>query len=484
MKLKLSVLLGIAKKNGYTGSDTDSEAVRKFLIEAAIPLALDGVAVDLKSVEIVDGQKKATPETVNLGADAVETKSVTHAGNVETVIDMDTKIAAGVESALKKLGVQPGGRPASEVKNVKSVQEGMYELKVRRGHAAFKTFKDATIFSDWMLAKVCSRDVKMQADYAPHIAAAQKRLEEGGVIQKGYATTPTAAGGALVPEVLIPDLMANLLQYGKTRQLAKVVQMSSNSVNVPSKSGIHTLSYPAEGAAPSAATAGITYANQNLTAKMGTAYTKVSRSLEMDSIVNIMDDQATELVRCVAYTEDHAFINGVGAPATGGMVGIIQKFGTLGTTTTNYVLGGGNWAAYTMIVMAGLLGKIPDYARANSVWLCSPEFAGTTLARLSAAQGGVTWKETLEYGYVQMFLGRPIVTINTINANPDTGASTVDVIFGDIARAAMFGDRMSPEIDVSDQPFWTENNIGIKITVRHDINWWDPTSTIVYGYQS
>jgi HK97 family phage major capsid protein len=483
MKLKLSVLLGIAQKNGYTGSANDADAVRKHLIALKVPMALDGEAVNLETVEIVDGQKA---ETISLGSDAkaVETKSIqTVEIKSDNTGDIDTKIAAGVESALKKMGVQPNGRPQTEVRAVKSVQEAMYETKIRRKQAAFSSFENAVIWKDWMLAKVLSRDVKASVDYADAIRLASKNLNDT-IGTKAYATTPTAAGGALVPEILHADLQANLLQYGVTRRLAKVVQMQSDRDTLPAKSGIHTLSYPQEGSAPSSATTGVTYSNISLQARMGVAYTKVSRQLNMDSVINAMDDQATELIRCVAYTEDNAFINGTGQTNTGGMVGCISKWGTLGTTTSNYVTGGTSWSAYTMTMLTALLGKIPDYARGNAVWLCSPEFAGSTLSRLSAAQGGVTWKETVDYGYVQMFLGRPVVTINVMNTNDNVSSATVDLIYGDFSRACIFGDRMAPEIDVSDQPFWTENNLGIKVTVRHDINWWDPTSAVAFAYST
>jgi HK97 family phage major capsid protein len=101
----------------------------------------------------------------------------------------------------------------------------------------------------------------------------------------------------------------------------------------------------------------------------------------------------------------------------------------------------------------------------------------------------VTYKETVEYGEVMMFMGRPVVLNNVMNSTDAAAANTIDILYGDVSLGVDFGDRMSLEIDISDQVYWTSNGIGVKGTVRHDVNVHDIGSTsrvgpIVALYQS
>jgi HK97 family phage major capsid protein len=104
-------------------------------------------------------------------------------------------------------------------------------------------------------------------------------------------------------------------------------------------------------------------------------------------------------------------------------------------------------------------------------------------------QGGVTFQETADLGYVMKYFGIPIIENNVMNSNNSTGTNTIDLLFGNFQRAALLGDRMGVELDVSDQRYWDENNIGIRGIIRHDINVHDVGSTsrvgpVVYLYQT
>ena len=63
--------------------------------------------------------------------------------------------------------------------------------------------------------------------------------------------------------------------------------------------------------------------------------------------------------------------------------------------------------------------------------MCSSDLPTITanFIRLAAAQGGVTWAETQEYGYVMKFLGKPVIENNVMNSTTDA-ANTIDILFG------------------------------------------------------
>ncbi len=490
--MKSADLLALAKKHGFGGVETDTEALKKHMAECGQKYADSaGLEIDFKNLTLE--QEPAKVLTLDLKK-AVGSEIESKQTGINPS-DLKALVMSGVEDALKSAGVEPkrpgfGGAIRDVPVTVKSADEIIYEGNQKRGITAFKSVETARLWRDYFLAEVCGATPQ----YARHstVADARKRLDLNP-LTKAYATAPNAAGGALVWGEFMPDLLNNVLQYGVARRLAKVVPMGSESLTLPVKEGIHTLNYPQQGDTIPQST-GVTYRNVNLTAKDGSTIVKVTRRLLQDASLNFMDDAFKEIARCVAFTEDYELFMANAEAAYGNMVGIIPKFTVAGyfgntiTTAAGRVTGGGNWSGHTNAHLAELLGKIPQYARPNAVFTCTPEFQ-QVFVKLAQAQGGVTYKETEGYGYLPYYFGRPIIENNVMNSTADTATTTIDLLYGDFSRAALHGDRMGLEIDVSDQRYWDENNIGIRGIIRHDINVWDVGSTsrvgpIAYLYQS
>jgi HK97 family phage major capsid protein len=137
--------------------------------------------------------------------------------------------------------------------------------------------------------------------------------------------------------------------------------------------------------------------------------------------------------------------------------------------------------AHSLANLMTLMGLPGNFGGMNNVFICSPVALTNILFRLGLAQGGVTYAEYANFGSVPRVLGRPVIVTEVMNKTLSLGSDLTDVLYGDPSFAATFVERQGIEIDVSDQRYWDELNLGVRGVVRHDINVHDLGSTSVQG---
>jgi len=460
-KFRFADVLAIAKSIGYSGLETPDqvEAIRSFIIASKkIVNGSDGKAVEWTKAIIEDEPLVIKAVSVSVSADVADVKEAVNKTN-----DLDTLIKSGVQAELAK--ARGHGNPNANVLDrveVIEVEEALYNTS--RKH--FRDYPTAKRFRDALLMKMGTARPEFAEN--EQVVKATKRWNSDPVV-KAYGTTTQAGGGALAFMQFIPDVIQNFVQYGVSRQLAQVWPMTQEIAYIPKQTGIQTVSYPAQSGTISQST-GVTFSNVALTAKTGTCIIKASMQLMQDANILIANNFMEQLVRAFAYTEDQAMFNGNGEAALGGVIGLYQRF--LGVSATlvaaGNVIGGSSWDGHTMTNLTTVYGLLPDYARANAKWVCNPAFLGT-LHRLGLAQGGVTFRETMDQGYVPYFMGKPVITANVVNGTNAASNLTVDLYYGDFSRAVAIGDRLGLQLDVSDQRYWDDYSIGIRGVMRHDV---------------
>lgn len=481
-KIKRAHLWQMAKAAGYSGAE-DVEAVRKYFSDQGYTeIQTPDGTFEVKSFAVED--------------EAPAKKTLNFAPAAESAPDLENVVKAKVEAALKGAGVDLAGgnrinpNPAPVVSSVKSMAEVQWDRKKAQGRACFSTFEKAQGFRDFLLYRCLPAVPTWHQEAQSQVAAARERLQKSGFIDangyvaKTYATTPNAAGGAVVFPEFSTDLINNVKQYGVSRGPfgPRYESMGSDQKFVPAKTGIHTLTYPQEAGSATAST-GLSYSNVQLTAKTGVVLVKMSQQVLSDAGINFADDHATEIARAIAYTEDIETYTANGEAGYAGMVGVVGAIINLGITSTSggAVTGGGDWSAHTDAHLATLMGKVPDYARARSAWHCSAEFAGTVFVRLARGQGGVTYKEATDGGYLMYYAGRPVIPNNVMNSTASTGTNTVDVVFGDLSLASILGDRMSVEIALDQSLYFDQYAVAMRGVVRHHVVCHDIGSTTAPG---
>ena len=296
-------------------------------------------------------------------------------------------------------------------------------------------------------------------------------------------------GSVLVQSEFGTDLIDLREQYGIVRQLFKRRPMSSDTRTDPRRGGGLTAHFVGEGAAGTESTK--EWNQVRLTAKKLMVISRYTSELNMDSVMSIGDDLASEIAYAFAEKEDDCGINGDGTSTYGRITGVRTALGTAaGSPTTTsaggIIVGAGN--AYSELTLANfhsVIGILPQYADTpNTCWLVHKVFWATVMQRLAFAQGGVTTGEVAAGGRYE-FLGYPVKISQKM---PSTeGNSQVCALLGDFTLGASFGDRSLDSIDfsteayVNSQSLWERDEIGIRGTERFDINVHDVGNTTTAG---
>lgn len=494
MKLKLPVLHSIAVGEGFKGSADDGPGMKKFLTDLDVSIADDsGKSVKAADIDIDDGKGK----TINLP------KSEPKADDSKNIpADLDKYIAARVEAESKKfalVGAAGSDRPkVGDATVVKSGVQRKWEADKERGEKFFRDFDTAKAYTLSLLAQTAL--VRNQpAEYQKSMEAYRQICET-----KGYTTTSQAAGGALVPEQFEPDVINLVKDYGVARRLCKVIRMESDRVVRPRVTGTHTVYYPAEASAITQSTQ--TWSNATLTAKTGHVLVRMSLQVLDDAAIDLVEHATREAARAIARVEDFSLFHGAmnvssaygsltAETAIPGVQGIVNTFGTTATEDSRSTIMGDTADAHTLADVTTCMGLLPGYARSKAVFTCSPEIMTMVLFRLAQAQGGVTFREFVDMGPQPMALGYPVITNNVMqnqnasSAAPLSTADTPDILFGDFTLGVMFGDRGGVQAAISNERYFDTYEVGLRVSVRHDINVHDLGSTttsspIVAGFQT
>lgn len=466
-KCKLADAVAIALALAYTGSQSDPAAVKAFLIEKN-PEVIDPATksrVDFKTLEI---ETEAKSFTLPLTPSAPAAAPLPPA-------DEGMKLKAMVADELKRLGVvkpnRPGAIGETQVGTVKSAAERLYDVQAKAGKTFFADYGTALACKHWLGSKI--GQFTQQGDTYQH---EWKRFNE--VCQtKAYDTTSTTGGSATVPDLFIPDVIKNVLDYGAARKIGKVIQMGQSDIYIPRRTGGLSMTYPTENSAGTASNA--TYDNVTLHAKTGMVLCQASRQILDDTGIPLMEEVMDEIARCIATQEDNIFFTGNGSSTYAGMTGFEFKYGATATDGGYVVVGGATADAHTDAQVNNAFGRLPQYARKNAVITCSPQMNSTIFGRLAqSSPGGLTFTEIAGMGWVQKWRGVPIIENNSMSSVTDAGATNrtgftagdqIDFLIGDFARAALIGDRLGLEVEMDPSPGFTSYSVYIRGIIRHDI---------------
>lgn len=472
MEIKLAALRTVVRELGYTGSDSDGPAMKKFLIDSgATVTGPDGKDVDASKLEI-----ETQRVTIKDDGDS-SSKSLTKDDKKEDELsdrakkDLESIVAKMVQD---KVGVdnkqQPGNVDSKKLElSVKTGTQLWYEDRIANKSAAFSTYEKARAMYDYLAAQHYVRDGNLAA------AAEHQKNFHRFAETKGYTTTTVSS---LIPDQFDSDLINLVKEFGVARRLCKVVRMEGDTVQRPRATGALTVNYDTEGATHTETSRA--YGSVQLVAKNGTVYVSTSLPASEDAAIALIEDNIREGMRAIAKVEDATLFNGDGSGVAGGFIpmvnGFAGVFGTTATTDSRSVTGGDTSDAHTRANILTLMGKVPMFVGGFPAWHCSYEM-GAMLLNAAQSQGGATVAEFAGFGILPTLFNRPVVYNNVMNTNFNTGGDIVDVYYGDVSQAAYFGDRLAPLVEVSDHALFPRSQRALRIRVRHDITVHDLGST-------
>lgn len=318
--------------------------------------------------------------------------------------------------------------------------------------------KAAYDFGMWFLAGVVGN------------AKAKTYCQENNISIKAHTEGDNAAGGFLVPEQFLNDIIVLREQYGVFRKYAKVVPMGSESVLRPRRrSG---LTYYWVGESQTITDSTKSWDRVRLTAKKIAVLAKLSNELGEDSVIDIANDVIDEIAYAFALAEDEAGFNGDGTSAYGGVVGVREKLKGLSGTIADIaglVVGDGN--AYSELTRANfrkVVGRLPAYAdNMDTAWFCHKTFYEETMQTLAESVNGASATEIRDGNRVPVFMGYPVVYVQVmpkVEAN-----SQVCALLGNLRLSTMLGDRRQIAIAISEHANFETDELALRGTQRIDI---------------
>jgi len=309
------------------------------------------------------------------------------------------------------------------------------------------------------------------------VKAADWCRQNGVGVRSALAGGVATAGGVLVPEEFSTAIIDLREQYGLFRRTCRVMPMSTDTSNVPRRTGGLTAYYTGENTAGTESDA--SWDNVQLVAKKLMVLTRMSSEIAEDAIIDLADQMAQEIAYAFALKEDTVGFTGTGIGTDGGITGVFVKIidGTHTRATVDAASGHDTLPEIDANDLINLMSVIPMYAKAGSAWYCSPTAEEVVFNAIKVAGGGNT-RDILAGADQPRFLGYPIYTSDVLPDSVTTVYNNLPMIgFGNLALAATLGDRRGIRVALSNEQYWEEDQIGVKGTMRHDINIHDLGST-------
>jgi HK97 family phage major capsid protein len=358
---------------------------------------------------------------------------------------------------------QPSGAldPEARMPRIESIYSGA-RLQAfaddRRGHeAAYRSgqWLRAALLGDAQAAQWCQAH-SMSVD-----------------VRAAHSASENARGGVLVPEELARSIIRLIDQFGTFRANTRVVPMASDTLIIPRRKGGLTAHYVGEGVAGTESETA--WDSVSLVAKKLMILARLSSELNDDAIISMADMLAFESAHAFAFKEDLVGYRGDGSAEHGGIEGLLVKVMASEHPKARVVAAGSANTADTLPEIAGdhvlqLLAMIPQYARPGAKFYCSPTALALVFDALKTAGGGNT-VESLQGAVQPRFLGYPIVVSEIWPDDPAEDLSGKPMVgFGRLDLAATLGSRRELRFALSEHAHWNEDQIGVKGTMRHDIN--------------
>jgi HK97 family phage major capsid protein len=288
----------------------------------------------------------------------------------------------------------------------------------------------------------------------------------GIAVTKAQGENVDSAGGFLVPEELLANIIVLREQFGIFRQECMVIPMGSDTLNWPRRVGGLTAYFTGENQAVTESQAA--WDAVNLTAKKLGALTRMSNEISEDAVVSIADWLVGEIAYAFAAKEDDAGFNGDGSSSFGGIRGLAALFADGNHTAGQYQVSSATLTSLAIADFTAVIGKLPQYALGNAKWYMSQQMFYTATGTVLAKAGGNTTL-TLADPLNPRLLGFPVKIAQKLPiVTPGSGKPMF--YFGDLSKSSALGERRGVTIRRSDHRYFEADQIGLLGTERFDIN--------------
>ena len=336
-------------------------------------------------------------------------------------------------------------------------------------YGKLKSFTDREIMGQTVRAvdQAYAAGMWLKATIFDNFEAKDWCKSRGMTVDKAQGENVNSAGGFLVPEELMANIIVLREQFGVFRQQCRVIPMGSDTLNWPRRVGGLTAYFTGENQSITESQA--SWDNVNLTAKKLAALTRMSNEISEDAVVSIADWIVGEIAYAFAAKEDDCGFNGDGSSAYGSIRGLSAIFQDGAHTAGQYQVSSATLTGLIPADFTGVMGMLPQYAIGSAKWYMSQQMfyaaAGTVLAKA----GGNTISTLINDPMSPRLLGYPVVIAQKLPVTtPGTGKPMF--YFGDLSLSSALGERRGVTIRRSDDRYFENDQIGLLGTERFDIN--------------
>lgn len=291
---------------------------------------------------------------------------------------------------------------------------------------------------------------------------AKKWCQERGIFveQRVMTTAVGNLGGYLVPDEMEQSIIDLRAQVGLARRLTRRRAMGSDTKSLPRRTG-GVVAYFIEEDNSGVTASDKGWDNVNLVAKTLAALSLISKNLEEDAIIDVVDDLAMEQAYAFATKEDQCWLIGDGTSTYGGMQGLLTLFNNTAyasriTAATNH----DTFAEYDNADLSAVMAGVADFPGMNPSWVCSKTFAENCFGRLKRVAGGNNGGD-LDRRYAYGYGGYPADTSDIMPKDGTSAVTTVEALFGDFSKSSSFGDRRGIMIEVLRERYAEKLQLGI-----------------------
>jgi HK97 family phage major capsid protein len=289
-------------------------------------------------------------------------------------------------------------------------------------------------------------------------------------VMAAHSGSENSKGGVLVPEEFSSTIIRLVDEHGVFRRNTRVVPMSSDTLNIPRRTGGLTASYIGEN--QTGVDSDTSWDNVSLVAKKMMILSRMSSEIADDALISMADMLAQECALAFALKEDAVGLNGDGSASDGGIEGVLVKaingdhdLAKVVAATPHNLLG-----EIDADDILKLMSAIPSYAKMNAKFYCSPVALSLVFNAIKLSAGGNSF-DVLANAPKPSFLGHDIELTPLMADNPATDYDDLVMIaFGDLSLASTLGSRRDLRFATTDSRYWEQDQIGVKATLRHDIS--------------
>lgn len=389
--------------------------------------------------------------------------------DIEQRMKLEDAHAVSLKAGERKVppsGGSDDGIPASMKATIRETEEGKQHIFVPRSYGKMVSFPKT---ADGEM-RAYRAGMFIRASIYGDVKAADWCRQNGVGVRSALAGGIATAGGVLVPEEMETAIIDLREEYGLFRRSVRVSPMGSDTLNVPRRTGGLMAYYVGENTAGTESDA--SWDNVSLVAKKLMVLTRMSSEINEDAVIDLADTMAQEIAYAFALKEDTVGFTGTGISTDGGVTGVLVKAidGNHGLAVVEAASGHDTLPEIDANDLINLMAALPKYAKPGAAWYCSPTAEEVVFNAIKVAGGGNT-RDILADSDTPRFLGYPILSTDIFPDSVSTDYNdAVMVGFGNLRQACTMGDRRGIRIALSEQQYWEEDQIGIKGTMRHDIN--------------